>query len=65
MARYIVCSKCQQLGGTLRKVDDHYQHDRCPAPLPKVQRIAVPRSNLVLPTVEDVELRRMLRSKRA
>ena len=54
--RLIVCSKCKQPGGTLRKVDDHYEHNVCPAlPIkPKGQRVIVPKTDIVLATPQDV-----------
>ena len=59
--RLIVCDRCKEPGGTLRKVGDHYEHNVCPAPPPKPkgQRVVVPRDNIILATPQDVwEMRR-------
>ena len=61
----MVCCKCGEPGGTLRKVgENQYAHNKCPVIMTKanVKPIAVPKSNLVLPTIEDVmKLRRPIR----
>ena len=59
--RLIVCARCNQPGGTLKKVDDHYEHNVCPEPPPKPkgQRVVVSKSDIVLATPQDVwKLRR-------
>uniref|UniRef100_A0A6M3J785 Uncharacterized protein n=1 Tax=viral metagenome TaxID=1070528 RepID=A0A6M3J785_9ZZZZ len=49
----IVCDKCKQPGGTLRKASDGvYRHDRCPE-VKKGQRVEVP--NVKIPTLQEIE----------